>query len=650
MLLVLGCLACREVELGKHPSAASETAPSTTVGVDGGPQTATTVDALEPIATRDGSQPRSDTEARAAAATEPTLNDLYAGRAILQLPEEAEEVVLPDAGGKIQIFEFPRSSGKFYALARNLLPQPEERYNIYLYASLDDGKTFRKIGPALARSESFDESFYDPYLTVDDGQDPPLYVMAFECSSLGFDPPSTFADACIATSVNPIDPASWSKPKRFVMGCGADRGGCSEPFRSASTPNVLIDGPRWFLQWTVVSLQDADWNARGTHVYTRAAELPVGLDSPLIYATDGQIIFQAEADTTCTSAWDCNNVNAQDWFREGYYYYSIFNGANYAGCLHQQSVPRGTNAWGLGIARATSPLAPYDKLPEPVIWGRRADMCSASYGQLVGLGGKTYIYYADFDSNYRHTMRRSRLVWGGSHRLKPGYFEAFRLAANESVEFDGMRLLMQTHGNLVLYRGSEVLRASGGSGPAGRDCQGNCFAQFQTQGNLVLYENTPSGPDPYWYNTASTTFGNQLRLSTAYPHISILHAGEGLVWTGERYNDPRTYFTLTAGQSIKQGDLELLMQSQGNLVLYQNGVARWASGAGLPDGGDCLGQCKAVFQSAGNLVLYDASGKAYWSSDTDALPGYQLELHDNYPYISITQNNIVRWKGKESWE
>jgi hypothetical protein len=77
-------------------------------------------------------------------------------------------------------------------------------------------------------------------------------------------------------------------------------------------------------------------------------------------------------------------------------------------------------------------------------------------------------------------------------------------------------------------------------------------------------------------------------------------------------NNVGTNQALTTGQSITSTDgrYKVVMQGDGNLVLYSINRALWASGtSGKP-------VAKAVMQGDGNLVLYDSQNKPYWASGT----------------------------------
>lgn len=61
--------------------------------------------------------------------------------------------------------------------------------------------------------------------------------------------------------------------------------------------------------------------------------------------------------------------------------------------------------------------------------------------------------------------------------------------------------------------------------------------------------------------------------------------------------------------TVNQGTNQLVMQTDGNLVAYANGTPRWASGTGV------AGSRLAV-QDDCNLVVYSPAGQALWSSNT----------------------------------
>ena len=107
------------------------------------------------------------------------------------------------------------------------------------------------------------------------------------------------------------------------------------------------------------------------------------------------------------------------------------------------------------------------------------------------------------------------------------------------------------------------------------------------------------------------------------------------------------YATLSIPQntSIQIGaasaQLSLKMQSDGNLVLYQAGIAVWSSGTW---GQNCgVNQCRAMFQSDGNFVVYNGS-TPLWYTGTWGHSGAQLVLSTQLPYMQIIgQDQSILW-------
>jgi hypothetical protein len=131
---------------------------------------------------------------------------------------------------------------------------------------------------------------------------------------------------------------------------------------------------------------------------------------------------------------------------------------------------------------------------------------------------------------------------------------------------------MQSDGNLVLYASSGGALWS--SGTYGQNCSTNqCVAIFQADGNFVVYKRST----PLW---SSSTYGNpsaQLVISPAYGLLQIENQG-ATIWASS-YRFPAGSLTLTEGESIDMGTFTLIMQNDGNFVLYGAGnAAVWSTG------------------------------------------------------------------------
>lgn len=173
-------------------------------------------------------------------------------------------------------------------------------------------------------------------------------------------------------------------------------------------------------------------------------------------------------------------------------------------------------------------------------------------------------------------------------------------------------VVMQGDGNLVIYdvRGNP-LWASNTNGHAG------AYVVAQNDGNLVIYD---SGNRPLW---ASNTVVPAQPSAPTKPDQLLPNQG------------------LMIGQSITStnGQFRLILQSDGNLVLYATAVgATWASNtAGHPNVWD------VVMQADGNLVVYDLRGKALWASNTNGHPGAYLIVQNDGNLVIYDSANRPLW-------
>jgi len=91
---------------------------------------------------------------------------------------------------------------------------------------------------------------------------------------------------------------------------------------------------------------------------------------------------------------------------------------------------------------------------------------------------------------------------------------------------------------------------------------------------------------------------------------------------------------LLINQSLISGDgmFKLILQSDGNLVLYQSGnIARWhthTNGSSVS---------RAIMQTDGNFVIYSPSNKVVWHTNTYGHPGAYLTLQND-------GNIVIYWQ------
>ena len=168
-------------------------------------------------------------------------------------------------------------------------------------------------------------------------------------------------------------------------------------------------------------------------------------------------------------------------------------------------------------------------------------------------------------------------------------FISCALCTGSASVLAGSFLTLQGDGNLVLY--------PPGGGPAewsaGTAGSGGVSLQLQDDGNLVLYAApSPVGPATAVWQTGTDAFRGTV-------------LGEGV--------------TLQAGQFVlsPDGALELVMQADGNLVVYGAGVtgALWASGTNGDQGAFCS------LQDDDNLVVYGQPAAAVERPDVTGTSG-----------------------------
>jgi hypothetical protein len=96
-------------------------------------------------------------------------------------------------------------------------------------------------------------------------------------------------------------------------------------------------------------------------------------------------------------------------------------------------------------------------------------------------------------------------------------------------------------------------------------------------------------------------------------------------------------YTLNMNQSVTScdGRFTLVMQGDGNLVLYQAGVGSlWSTNTWLP--GNQGANYTARMQTDGNLVVYNSASQSRWSSRTWGRPGATLFVQDDGNVVIYT--------------
>jgi hypothetical protein len=101
---------------------------------------------------------------------------------------------------------------------------------------------------------------------------------------------------------------------------------------------------------------------------------------------------------------------------------------------------------------------------------------------------------------------------------------------------------------------------------------------------------------------------------------------------------------LKAGQSLysPSGQYQLIMQGDGNLVIYSGGSAIWNTGTEGTGTSNYL-----AMQGDGNLVVYTSANKAVWNSGTEGTgTSNYLAMQNDGNLVVYTSNGTAEWSSK----
>jgi hypothetical protein len=90
--------------------------------------------------------------------------------------------------------------------------------------------------------------------------------------------------------------------------------------------------------------------------------------------------------------------------------------------------------------------------------------------------------------------------------------------------------------------------------------------------------------------------------------------------------------TLSAGAALCAGSYELILQTDGNMVVYGPSGAIWYSGT-------AVGTTNAVMQTDGNFVVYSSTHTALWNSETGGNPGAYVCIQTDGNLVVYAYNN-----------
>jgi len=165
------------------------------------------------------------------------------------------------------------------------------------------------------------------------------------------------------------------------------------------------------------------------------------------------------------------------------------------------------------------------------------------------------------------------------------------------------RAVVQPDGNFVLYTSANVPVLYFNTQHPG------AYLNVQNDGNLALYWDRP-----VWQSHTSDTGSIQTNQGR------ILHTNNRIL----------------VGTSYTVGQYFLILQADGNFVLYKNGGAIWNSGT------PGRGVTAAWMQNDGNFTLTNDAGTAIWQTNT--------EVNSNNYFAFQPDGNLVVYAPTVSWD
>lgn len=202
-------------------------------------------------------------------------------------------------------------------------------------------------------------------------------------------------------------------------------------------------------------------------------------------------------------------------------------------------------------------------------------------------------------------------------------------------------MVFQNDGNLVVYNSR-----SGSAVWDSKTANSGNRAEFQSDGNFVIYNS--AGTPVFSTNTANR--GSVLKMQDD-GNLVIYNGSDNPVWSsienkrnnGESWNSNNS--SISRGYTLKMNEkvyspnnnFYFLFQTDGNLVVYNNyDEVLWSSKTSNRG-------VRAIFQTDGNLVIYDSRNQALFASNTGQLSGRTLKMQDDGNLVIYNARNVAVW-------
>ncbi len=187
-------------------------------------------------------------------------------------------------------------------------------------------------------------------------------------------------------------------------------------------------------------------------------------------------------------------------------------------------------------------------------------------------------------------------------------------------------------GNLVVYRAGFGVRWRSGT----EKVDPNARLTLQPDNNLVL--RTASQAVRWASNTAGTSPG-YLQLGDDGNLVLFNGSGKAVWQSGSITALNSTSTGLPSGAALisPDGTNQLVMQRDGNLVVYKGATQVWSSNTNHPGS-------RLLITSTVGLAVVDLNNRLMWANRAVATPGVSQLAITNDPDVVLTDNGVVMWE------
>ncbi|MGQ0619213.1 MAG: choice-of-anchor U domain-containing protein [Panacagrimonas sp.] len=223
-------------------------------------------------------------------------------------------------------------------------------------------------------------------------------------------------------------------------------------------------------------------------------------------------------------------------------------------------------------------------------------------------------------------------------------FKAGQLDLQDNAYFatQTRQLVMQKDGNLVYYNYDGAMGMQGTPIFASDTSMVvNTRLTYQPDGNLVIYNILDNRA--VWATGTQSNPGSVLRMQADGQLLMYKsEAADAIPIWGREVTQNAGRFSLNPGEFITSFDRKLVMQPDGNLVLYkfqQRGNQQLGALFSTRTNGNPGSY--ATFQTDGNLVVYNSMGRSIWATNTSGLVNATLKLQSDGNLVVIRDNGTT---------